>query len=226
MKGLIEKRAVPFEASAGEDGKPRIRGLAVVFNSETIIGGWFREVIRPGAFTKTLAERDVKMLWNHDTNFPLGSTRAKTLALQESARGLEVDNDPPTKGHNEGFIESIQRGDVTQMSFGFEVIKENVTRFENGLDLREILEVKLWEVSPVTFPAYSDTEIGMRAQEVRAGWKKDGILPGSLERAGLEEEANDDTTPEPGEPHSVEPDEAAGMKQTEARRRYVALLEN
>lgn len=209
MKGLIEKRAVPFEVRAGEDGKPKLRGLAVVFNSETVIGGYFREVIRPGAFTKTLTERDIKMLWNHDTNFPLGSTRAGTLALHESARGLEVDNDPPSLGMNAGFLESIERGDVSQMSFGFEVIKENVTREEGGMDLREILEVKLWEVSPVTFPAYTDTEIGARAAEVRDGWVKDGIFPETLVRTGAE--ANSDTTPEPdpSADHSVEPGDEA-----------------
>jgi len=209
MKGLIEKRAVPFEVRAGEDGKPKLRGLAVVFNSETVIGNYFREVIRPGAFTKTLGERDIKMLWNHDTNFPLGSTRAGTLALHESARGLEVDNDPPSLGMNAGFLESIERGDVSQMSFGFEVVKENVTRFEGEMDLREILEVKLWEVSPVTFPAYTDTEIGARAAEVRDGWIKDGLLPDALVRTGFD--ADGDTTPEPvpSADHSVEPGEAA-----------------
>lgn len=206
MKGLIEKRAVPFEVRAGEDGKPRLRGIAAVFNSEAVIGGSFREVIRPGAFAKTIAERDVKMLWNHESSFPLGSTRAGTLSLQESAQGLEVDNDPPTQGMNAGFLESVARGDVSQMSFMFEVIKENVIRAAGEMVLREVLEVKLWEVSPVTFPAYTDTEIGLRAAEVRDGWIKDGIFPESLVRSG-DEGAEGDTTPEP-EPeghHSVEP---------------------
>ena len=211
MKGLIEKRAVPFEVRAGEDGKPKLRGLAVVFNSETVIGGWFREVIRPGAFTKTLAERaDIKFLYNHDTNYTMGSTRAGTLSLWESGQGVEMDNDPPTKGHYAGILESIERGDVNQMSFGFEVIKENVIRVEGQMDLREILEVKLWEVSAVTFPAYSDTEIGLRAAEVRAGWVSEGILPESLVRSG-DEGAEGDTTPEPipDADHSVEPGGAA-----------------
>ena len=217
MKGILEKRAVPFEVRAGENGKPRLRGLAVVFNSEAVIGGQFREVIRPGAFTKTLTERDVKMLWNHESSFPLGSTRAGTLTLQESMQGLEVDNDPPTLGMNAGFLESIERGDVSQMSFMFEVIKENVVRAEGQMLLREVLEVKLWEVSPVTFPAYSDTEIGLRAAEVRAGWEQQGILPESLVRSGLEAEG--DTTPEPvpDADHSVEPGGAAEDKRHNMR---------
>lgn len=226
MKGLIEKRAVPFEVRAGEDGKQRLRGLAVVFNSETVIGGQFREVIRPGAFTKTLTERDIKMLWDHNSNFVLGSTRSGTLTLQESFRGLEVDDDPPVLGMNAGFLESIQRGDVSQMSFMFEVIKENVIRAEGQMLLREILEVKLWEVSPVTFPAYSDTEIGLRASEVRAGWVTDGILPESLVRSG-DEGAEGDTTPEPvpDADHSVEPGGAADTKTNKKRMRQLALAE-
>ena len=71
--------------------------------------------------------------------------------------------------------------------------------------LREVLEVKLWEVSPVTFPAYSDTEIGLRAAEVRAGWVKDGILPDASERAGCEAEGDTTLEPEPEGHHSVEP---------------------
>jgi HK97 family phage prohead protease len=223
VKGLIERRAVPFEVRASEDGKPKLRGLAVVFNSETVIGGEFREVVRPGALTKTIAERDIKMLWNHDTNFPMGSTRAGTLSLYESARGLEVDNDPPSLGMNAGFLESIERGDVSQMSFGFEVIKENVVRAEGEMLLREILEVKLWEVSPVTFPAYTDTEIGTRAAEVRAGWVKDGILAPALERTGLD--ADGDTTPEPDPSavHSVEPGEAATIRKNSIEMRALML---
>lgn len=212
MKGLIEKRAVPFDARAGEDGKRRLRGRAAVFNSETVIGGEFREVVRPGAFAKTITERDVKMLWNHDSNFPMGSLRAGTLLLDEDYEALNVDNDPPTQGMYAGFLEAIERGDVTQMSFQFEVIKENIIRAEGQMILREILEVKLWEVSPVTFPAYTDTEIGMRAAEVRAGWEKDGILAPALERTGLD--ADGDTTPEPDPSavHSVEPGEAATIR--------------
>ena len=225
MKGLIEKRSVPFEVRASEDGKPKLRGLAVVFNSETVIGGEFREVIRPGALTKTIAERDIKMLWNHDTNFPMGSTRAGTLSLYESARGLEVDNDPPSLGMNAGFLESIERGDVSQMSFGFEVIKENVVRTEGEMLLREILEVKLWEVSPVTFPAYTDTEIGMRAAEVRAGWVKEGILPESLVRSG-DDNAEGDTTqePDPSAVHSVEPGGEATMERSNMKAMRALML--
>lgn len=224
MKGLIERRAVPFEARADGDGKRRLRGRAAVFNSETVIGGEFREVVRPGAFAKTITERDVKMLWNHDSNFPMGSLRAGTLLLDEDYEALNVDNDPPTQGMYAGFLEAIERGDVSQMSFQFEVIKENIIRAEGQMLLREILEVKLWEVSPVTFPAYQDTDIGLRAAEVRAGWIKQGLLPEAHVREGLC--ANGDTTPEPDPSavHSVEPGEAATNNERNNMKAMRALM--
>ena len=172
MKGLIEKRQVPFEVRSEGDGK--LRGRAVVFNSETVIGGTFREIIRPGALTKTLTDgRDIKMLWQHKTEFPMGSTRAGTLIFDLAQEGLDLENDPPKQAPYSGFVENIQRGDVDSMSFGFEVIQEVVTRGRDGeMDLREITEIKLYEVSPVTFPAYSDTEIALRAAEVVSTWVK------------------------------------------------------
>ena len=103
-----------------------------------------------------------------------------------------------------GFIESIQRGDVSQMSFGFEVIKENVVCAEGQMDLREVLEVKLWEVSPVAFPAYTDTEIGARAAEV-GRLDTDGILPDAHVRTGLDADGDTTLEPDPDGHHSVEP---------------------
>jgi len=228
VKRAPEYRTVNFECRA-EGERKKLRGLAVVFNSETTIGDYFREVIRPGALTKTISERDVKMLWNHNSNFPMGSTKAQTLSLYESARGLEVENDPPSLGAYAGFIESIERGDVSQMSFGFDVIRESVTQEEGKLPLREILEVRLYEVSPVTFPAYTDTEIGLRAQEVREGWIREGKLA-SLEGEGeINETTNDDTTPvapPPDQGHPTEPGEAVDKSnQRAARLQMLSLLE-
>lgn len=212
MKRKIEYKTVDFTCRAEDGERKKLRGLAVVFNSETTIGTWFREVIRPGALTKTLGERDVKMLWNHDSNFPMGSTKAGTLGLYESARGLEVDNDPPTQGMYAGFVEAIERGDVSQMSFGFQVIRENVIEEEGKLPLREITEIKLYEVSPVTFPAYADTEISARAESVFDGWVRDGKIAAPQERTATE--ANDDTTsvaPLRDSEHPTEPGEAASF---------------
>lgn len=199
---MIEKRMVDFEVRADNETPARLVGRAAVFDSETVIGGVFREVIRPGAFTKTLQERDIKMLWNHNTHYPMGSTKAGTLRLNETHQALEIDGDPPKEAPYSGFMENIRRGDVSQMSFGFEVVKENVVRKEGEMDLREVLEVKLYEVSPVTFPAYTDTEIQARAAEVAARWQDSDTETADAGR----------TTHEPGAsvPHSAEPDGGDG----------------
>ena len=100
-------------------------------------------------------------LWNHDTNHVLGRTTAGALRLDEDGHGLKVEIDPP--GSAAGFVESIERGDVSQMSFGFKVLEDRWDEDEEGQDIRTLLRVKLYEVSPVAFPAYPDTEVGVRA---------------------------------------------------------------
>lgn len=142
-----------------------VGGHAAVFNVESNIGGWFREVIKPGAFKKTLREGDPVALWGHDHTKPLGRQSTGTLALVEDKVGLAVEiNLPDTTYGNDAFM-SIRRGDVLGMSFGFDVIKEAVTipEDENELPLSEVLEVRLWEVSPVTFPQYEVTDIEARS---------------------------------------------------------------
>lgn len=147
------------------DGKPsKIVGLAAPFNSlsEPILD--FREVIRPGAFRKTLRENkaQIKSLWNHDSNYVLGSVRAKTMALRETDRGLEVEIEPPPTQWAMDAMVSIDRGDVNQMSFGFDVVKQDWSRTQDGENLRTLIEVRLNEVSPVAFPAYRQTDVSLR----------------------------------------------------------------
>lgn len=145
-----------------QDGKRQISGHAAVFDklSEQMYG--FREVIRKGAFAKTIQEADVRALWNHDTNLVLGRNKAGTLRLVEDEVGLRVEIDPPKATWAEDKLESIRRGDVSQMSFAFKTIKDRWFT-EGGEDRRELLEVQLFEVSPVTFPAYPDTDVSARA---------------------------------------------------------------
>jgi hypothetical protein len=212
MKRNIETRMMPFEVREGEESDGKLRGRAVVYDSETVIGGVFREVIKPGAMTKTLQEqKNIKLLWNHDTNFPMGSTRYGTLAFTDSVRGLDMEADPPKEAPYSGFAENIRRGDVDSMSFGFEVLKENIVRGEDGeMDLREIQEIRLWEVSAVTFPAYTDTEIQARAAEVASRWDSNNNDSPVLGESSTDAGGDTRTTQEAGTsvPTSVEPDGA------------------
>lgn len=117
----------------------------------------FTEVIKPGAFKRSLASRnDIKLLWNHDTGSVLGSTRAGTLTLVEDARGLKVTAKLPNTSAGRDAAELIKRGDVNAMSFGFSVPQGGDNWSEDG-NTRELNSVRLHEVSIVAFPAYEST---------------------------------------------------------------------
>ena len=161
----VEKRYLQeVELRAGNEGKPaQIIGYAARFNSKSVDLGGFREVILPGAFTRTLARgRDVKATYNHDPRLVLGSTKAGTLRLEEDDRGLRVEIDPPETRAD--VVESIRRGDVNAMSFEFTVkpADEEMTR-ETAQNLRTLGQVELLGVGPATYPAYPQTSVSVRA---------------------------------------------------------------
>ena len=149
---------------AGANGEPRkIEGYAATFNAEAELMPGFREIVRPGAFTRTLKTADVRALMNHDPNFVLGRNKARTLSLWEDDKGLGYRITPPDTSYANDLLVSIERGDVTQSSFGFRVVKDRWTEDVAAKTiLRELLEVKLFDVSPVTFPAYAQTEVHVR----------------------------------------------------------------
>lgn len=154
-----------FRIEQREDGKKLIRGHAAVFNSETDLG-WFRERIAPGAFTESIGKDDVRALFNHDSNHILGRNTAGTLTMREDERGLYVEIDPPDTQVGRDLVTSIERGDISQMSFGFQTIKDSwETNEKETKDLRTLEKVKLWDVSPVTFPAYQDTDVAVRSHD-------------------------------------------------------------
>src|SRR3990167_4528362 len=149
--------------AAGDGGKRKIDGYAATFNAEAEIMPGFREIVRPGAFTRTLKTADVRALMNHDPNFVLGRNKAGTLELSQDDKGLRYIITPPDTSYANDLLVSIERGDVSQSSFGFRVVKDRWTEdLANKTILRELLEVKLFDVSPVTFPAYAQTEVHVR----------------------------------------------------------------
>lgn len=151
-----------FNIEMRKDGETRtMAGHAAVFDSPADLGG-FTETIRRGAFTKTIGEADVRALWNHDDNYVLGRTKSGTLRLSEDETGLHVEIDAPDTSFARDLAVSMERGDVDQMSFAFQVVRENWTQREGQPPLRELLEVRLFDVSPVTYPAYEDTDIALR----------------------------------------------------------------
>jgi len=171
----IERRAAGDGDKLGTIG---MRGHAAVFNSPTWIGSrqyGFREQIAPSAFTKTIGEADVRLLLNHDPNIVLARNRAGNLRLDEDDIGLAVDADmvPTTHALDLALLmekpSGAERATVDQMSFAFEIVKEEWEFVEDesgegrGYDLYTITEARLWDVSIVTYPAYDDTDAALRA---------------------------------------------------------------
>ncbi|MGI6134025.1 MAG: HK97 family phage prohead protease [Christensenellales bacterium] len=148
-----------------ENGQSVIEGHAAIFDSLSQDLGFmfpFKERINKGAFKTSLEKDDIRALWNHDANYVLGRNKAGTLELTETNKGLRVRIHPPDTQWARDLTESIRRGDVSQMSFGFVVEKETWS-VEGKEDIRTLEQVKLYDVSPVTFPAYLDTDVGVRS---------------------------------------------------------------
>jgi uncharacterized protein len=159
-----EIRSYPIELRVAKEGdKPaRIMGHAAVFEQLSEDLGGFREKVQKGAFSKTLQEADVRALWNHDSNYVLGRNKAGTLRLVEDKEGLGVEIDPPETTWARDLLTSMDRGDVDQMSFGFRVVKEEWDDTDKANVVRTLTEVELFDVSPVTYPAYPQTSVSVK----------------------------------------------------------------
>ena len=160
-----------MEFRAEGDGMT-FRGYAAKFNVESEPLP-FREIILPGAFTRTLKSRnEIKAFVNHDTNMVIGSTRSGTLRLTQDERGLLAEIDLPDTTYGRDLAVSVARGDVSGMSFGFHV-PTGGDEWNADFSKRMVREIALAEVSPVTgFPAYRQTTAAVRALPllaVRAG---------------------------------------------------------
>lgn len=179
-----EKRSFLFKFEGNEERK--MVGHAAIFNEITDIGGWFNEQIEPGAFKSSIKKDDVRALFNHNPDHVLGRNIADTLKLSEDEKGLSVTIHPPDTQFARDLAISIERGDINQMSFAFQVLEEEWIRGEKKqLDLRKIKKVRLFDVSPVTFPAYEGTDIAIRSQEA---WKKEAEEKEKQEKQPREKE--------------------------------------
>lgn len=170
------------------DGGKKIAGYAAIFNSLSENLGGFREKIAPGAFANSLASGDdVRGLIDHNPSLILGRTKSGTLRLAEDSKGLRYEINPPDTQYARDLMESLKRGDVDQSSFGFRTLEDSWTT-ENGEQVRTLLDVKLFDVSAVTFPAYTATSVGLRALGIsnldedehgnpRIGWYRESRSP-------------------------------------------------
>lgn len=158
--------AQPFSTREA-DSDLYIEGYYAVFDSPYVLGDGVSEIVKPGAFDGCLSG-DIRALINHDTSLVLGRTKAGTLTLRQDARGLwgsilinQADQDAVN------LYSRVQRGDVDQCSFGFDIKRETFVDLGGGQYRWEIEEVDpLYEVSVCTFPAYTETSVSARQQQL------------------------------------------------------------
>ncbi|MBF4484425.1 HK97 family phage prohead protease [Flavobacterium sp. CSZ] len=156
-----------------------IEGYAAKFNSETVIGYYyqFREKIKKGAFDDVLND-DVRCLFNHSPNYVLARcVEGKgTLTLSVDKVGLKYSYETPDRQYARDLQDAIEKGDITQSSFAFEIEEQTWTEIEGEIPTREIIKFKrLYDVAPVTYPAYADTEVAKRSLD--AYKEKSNIKP-------------------------------------------------
>lgn len=168
---IIERRTFVVEGLTVDEvedrgaKKPVIRGHAAVFNQLSNDLGGFREQITPGAFAEAIQLDDVRALVNHESSKVLGRNKSGTLRLSEDATGLLVEIDPPDTTYARDLLESMRRGDITQMSFGFGVKPggQDWAKDDEGRTIRTLKKLRLFDVSPVTYPAYPQTDVAVRS---------------------------------------------------------------
>lgn len=152
-----------IEVRAAEGDKPAVlTGYFIEWGKRSDpIYGYFVENFAKGAFNNL--HGDIRALWQHDTSLVMGRSTNNTLSLFEDDRGCKFEIQPPNTTWANDAVESIRRGDVSAMSFGFITKKEQWDESDPNMPVRTILDAQLMEISPVTFPAYPQTSVSARS---------------------------------------------------------------
>lgn len=196
----IERRFLTVEMRATEE-EMVIEGIPIVYEQKTDLG-WFTEMIARGAATNALASSDIFLLFNHDPNQPLARTKNKTLTAWEEEDGVHMKADLSKSEKGPGLYRDIKNGLIDKMSFAFTVKSQTWIDGEgNEPDLRIVNEIdELFDLSPVTYPAYKQTELVARSAEKIA---KEHSKPSTEEEEPSTEEREFDP-PEALEPYELE----------------------
>ena len=160
-KEIRRLNVVTLEVREQSDGKPMIEGYAAVFNQLSEDLGGFREVVAPGAFSRSVSENDVRALWDHNSQYVIGRNKAGTLDLAEDDSGLRIRITPPDTTWARDLLHSMDRGDINQMSFGF-YKRVDDWDYNTTPPTRTLRDVDLFDVSIVTYPAYPQTSVEAR----------------------------------------------------------------
>jgi HK97 family phage prohead protease len=185
---FYESRALQnIELSNDEDETelPTIVGYAAKFDSDSQDLGGFVERIDRKAFDRALSEQhDVRALVDHDSSKIIGRSASGTLRMSTDDVGLRVEIDPANTQAGRDVVESIRRGDIDGMSFGFQVIRDSWSE-RDGTALRTVQDLSLKDVSTVSFPAYPATEVALRSLERQCNRKDGNGLGVDLAKARL-----------------------------------------
>lgn len=141
-----------------------IEGYFVLFNEKTELFEGVFEEIAPEAFDNTL-DNDIRALWNHNTQYVLGRNKNGTLAISVDGKGVYGKITLPNTSYANDLHELVKRGDVSQCSFGFNILDEEWTQNTDGTELFRVKKVDLHEISVVTFPAYEGTSVTAREKQ-------------------------------------------------------------
>lgn len=185
----IERRWLALEEAelrVDEEGdKPKVSGYGILYGKRSQkLGGFFVEIINPGAASEAIKNADIRSLFNHSPDFVLGRTTAGTLELEETDRGVRYVAHPPDTSWARDLLVSIKRKDITGASFGFRVAQNgDEWREEGKLTVRYVNKIELiQDIGPVTFPAYTQTSAQVRSAFAESGIDYDA-LAGLMTRA-------------------------------------------
>ncbi|CAD7336068.1 HK97 family phage prohead protease [Sphingomonadales bacterium 56] len=168
-----------IRAADGAKDARRASGYAVLYDQEANVHDLWIETIAPGAFDKSLQERDVLAVHSHDTGRVVGRKNAGTLTLRSDAKGLSFENPLPDTSDGRDLAVQIERGDIAGMSFGFRATKQE---WDDTTEppRRTILEGELYEITYTPMPVWHQTEVGLRslegARQERRSHNKTGAL--------------------------------------------------
>jgi len=157
-----------IEIREDDNGNRTLTGYAVKWEKKSQVLGFFRkfrEQFKRGSFADSLGKDDQRFLWSHDVSKVLGRKKNNTLRLSEDDIGLRVELDLPKTTLGDDTYESIKRGDIDGMSFGFRMEDHEIEEPDDDLPLRTVKKAKLLEVSAVAFPAYPDSEVSARGYD-------------------------------------------------------------
>ena len=173
---MMDKEIRYFESElrGAEDGR-EIHGTAVVFNKRSQALGWFVEIIDPRAFDNC-DMTDVIACRNHDPDKVMARTGSNTLTLEVNDGGVDYRFEAPNTTVGNDTLEDIKVGNINKSSFAFTIKSDKWEEQEDGTDLRTILEInKLYDVSPVTNPAYLQTDVSTNevAKRSHEAWKEE-----------------------------------------------------